>query len=245
MVTSSKQIQPKIASKNGYFGLFGLFGLLGLHFLSFWPFGPSFLSFGLLGLHPFHFGLLGFHFLSFWPFRPSFPFVILAFWAFISFHFGLLGLPFLSFWPFGPSFPFILVFWAFLSFILAFWAFLSFHFGLLGFHFLSLCFQKGPGPDLPPVLKLAFLGPWLPFLSLCDGSPDLRDGQPLPPETVGDAAGVSHAPAPVLHRGGWLGRPPPTDVVHHVVPHLSGKAAQGKVSHSNKNTFQCTALVEG
>ena len=40
------------------------------------------------------------------------------------------------------------------------------------------------------------------FLPLCDGSPDLWDGQPLPPETVGDAAGVSHAPAPVLHSEG-------------------------------------------
>ena len=39
-------------------------------------------------------------------------------------------------------------------------------------------------------------------LPLCDGSPDLWDGQPLPPETVRDAAGVSHAPAPVLHREG-------------------------------------------
>ena len=36
------------------------------------------------------------------------------------------------------------------------------------------------------------------FLPLRDGSPDLWDGQPLPPETVGDAAGVSHA----LHREG-------------------------------------------
>ena len=43
--------------------------------------------------------------------------------------------------------------------------------------------------------------------SLCDGSPDLWDGQPLPPATVGDAAGVSHAPAPSC-TGGVVCRTP-------------------------------------
>ena len=38
-------------------------------------------------------------------------------------------------------------------------------------------------------------------LPLCDGSPDLWDGEPLPPETVRDAAGVSHAPARLAQGG--------------------------------------------
>ena len=57
MVTSSKQIQPKIC----------------LQKWSFWLFGPSFpfiLSFWAFIF--FHFGLLGFHFLSFWPSGPRF-----------------------------------------------------------------------------------------------------------------------------------------------------------------------------
>ena len=184
MVTSSKQIQPKNCLQKWSFWPFWPLGPSFPFILAFWAFISfilafwgfilfilafwAFISFILAfsAFISFRFGLLGLHFLSFWPFGPSFPF-ILAFWAFISFHFGLLGLP--SFWPFGLSF-------------LSFWPF-SFHVGLLGFHFLSLCFQKASGPDLPPVLKLAFLGPWLPFLSLCDGSPDLRDGQPLPPKS--------------------------------------------------------------
>ena len=40
--------------------------------------------------------------------------------------------------------------------------------------------------------------------------------------TVGDAAGVSHPPAPVLHREGLSVGPPPTDVVHHVEPGTHG-----------------------
>ena len=70
--------------------------------------------------------------------------------------------------------------------------------------------------------------------TLCDGSPDLWDGQPLPPETVGDAAGVSHAPAPVLHRGGLSVGPPPTE---HVDP--------GQVpGANNKRVTACRKLTE-
>ena len=62
------------------------------------------------------------------------------------------------------------------------------------------------------------------FLPLRDGSPDLWDGQPLPPETVGDAAGVSHA----LHMGGVVCvGPPPTEHVDHVAP--------GKDTNANEN----------
>ncbi len=60
--------------------------------------------------------------------------------------------------------------------------------------------------------------------TLCDGSPDLWDGQPLPPETVGDAA--SHAPAPVLHRGGLSVGPPPTELVHEVEPDRKRREAK-------------------
>ena len=41
---------------------------------------------------------------------------------------------------------------------------------------------------------------------------------PSPPKKGGDAAGVSHAPAPVLHREGLFVGPLPTEEVQHVEP---------------------------
>ena len=196
---------------------FAVFSLLGLHFLAFWPCGPSFPC--ILALSAFislHFGLVGLTFLSFWSCRPSFPF-ILAFWAFISFHFSFVGL-------LGPLF----------SFILAFWAFISLHFGVLGLHFLSFSpFPFGflglgflsfscQGRGFPYLLVF-----WWRSLQLClltlvsTGLTALpaMDAQahacktsgtasPSPPQWWEDAAGVSHAPAPVLHREGLFGRTP-------------------------------------
>ena len=166
------------------------------------------------------FSLLGLHFLAFWPCGPSFP-CILALWAFISLHFGLVGLHFLAFWPCGPSFPCIL----------ALWVFISFHFGLFGVGFW------GPPRKLPKMARLPFscqgrgfpylLVFWWRSLQLClltfvsTGSTALpaMDAQahacetsgtasPSPPQWWEDAAGVSHAPAPVLHREGLFGRTP-------------------------------------
>ena len=81
---------------------------------------------------------------------------------------------------------------------------------------------------------------WLPFLSLCDGSPDLQDGQPISPETVGDAARVSHTPAPVLHRGGLSVGPRPTEHVQHIAPGTD--AQQPDVHSKNKELGIQTAL---
>ena len=204
-----------------------------LQFLAFWAFIS--LHFGLVGLHVgsppfvfFHFGFLGLHFLSFWLFGLSFPF-LLAFWAFISFYIGILGLHFLSFWPFGPLFPFILAFLGlyFLSFwlfgplfpcILAFWGFISFHFRRFPLVFSFSCQGRG----FPYLLVfwwrslqlclLTLVSTGLTALPAMDAQAHACEtsgtASPSPPQWWEDAAGVSHAPAPVLHREGLFGRTP-------------------------------------
>ncbi len=70
-----------------------------------------------------------------------------------------------------------------------------------------------------------------------DGSPDLwtfcTSGTVSPfPWPWEDAAGVSQAPAPVLHREGFLVGPLPTDAVRLVTP---GKGAQGRTCDMQHN----------
>lgn len=65
---------------------------------------------------------------------------------------------------------------------------------------------------------------WLPFLLLCDGSPDLQDGQPLPPEMVGE---LSVGPRPTEH-------------VQHIAPGTD--AQQPDVHSKNKELGIQTAL---
>ena len=66
------------------------------------------------------------------------------------------------------------------------------------------------------VYSLRFVSP------LCDGSPDLWDGQPLPPEDGGRCCRGVPPPGPRLAQGGVVCRTPPTDVVHHVEPGTNG-----------------------
>ena len=223
----------------GLMGLhFLAFWLCDLHFLAFWPCGPSFPC--ILALWAFislHFGLFGVSFRGpphKLPKMARLPNVLtmvpfLAFWAVISFHFGLRGFHFLSFWPFGLSFPFILAFWAFISFHFALGLargvpppqvatapFILCYFGLLGCHFLSFC----PFWLCFPFIcffwfcfpcSLAFSSTALPTFGRGDVS-GATSGTVRPVQhMLNDAAGVSHAPAPVLHREGLSVGPLPTE----------------------------------
>ena len=129
------------------------------------------------------FGLLG---LSCFHFLSFWPFGLWFFLAFISFHFGLFGLHFVSFWAFrGAS-----------SFHSVFFAVFSFHLGFFGF-----CFP----------CSLAFSSTALPTFGRGNVS-GATSGTVSPVQLVlNDAAGVSHAPAPVLHREGLSVGPVPTE----------------------------------
>ena len=159
---------------------------------------------------------------SFWPFlsmaAPFWPFLPLeaSFWPFQALE--------AAFWPFGPARGGV----RFLSKGASFCLFVAFHRPCRMGHRRG--FQGGilmafQGRSRFATRCMTFISSsWLPFLSLCDGSPDLQDGQPLPPEMVGE---LSVGPRPTEH-------------VQHIAPGTD--AQQPDVHSKNKELGIHTAL---
>ena len=182
-------------------------------FFSFWSIGPSFpfiLVFWvfILSSLPFLGTPFGPAYGKFWNRNAKFKGKLL-FWA--RSWLDAFGPSFLSFWPFGASFS-----------VNLFLGLHFFHVGFLGFILSMWLFRLLFSPFAPFVHASHWQIRMSTPLLLLDGSPDLwtwqrlrrhiRDGQPRP-NMLNDAAGVSHAPAPVLHREGFLAGPLPTDDV--------------------------------